>query len=267
RYEERFSEWQRSRDRARESGDPVPPAPPAPRTPSDPHPVGLYNAMLAPLIPWSIRGAIWYQGESNAGQAELYRRLFPAMIDGWRDEWGRDFPFYFVQLPNYDPPDGSLPEHVWARIREAQSAALDLPRTGMAVTIDVGDTHDLHPPDKLPVGERLARLALHDSYGEEISARSPMLDSVRLESEEVRVHFTNVDGGLVIHGDTAQGFELLSEGGDTIPVTARAEGESVMLGIRGDREPAEVRYAWANAPDANLYSTAGLPAAPFRTKL
>lgn len=149
----------------------------------------LYNAMIAPLVPFAIRGAIWYQGECNAGRAYQYRTLFPIMIRNWRSAWRREFPFYFVQLANWRARKAEPDESDWAELREAQAMTLREPRTGMAVTIDIGEENDLHPRNKFDVGRRLAAWALADTYGQKVVQSGPLFDRYTIEGNRVRIHF------------------------------------------------------------------------------
>ena len=234
------------------------PAPQLQHTPSV-----LYNAMLAPLIPYAIRGAIWYQGESNAGRAYQYRELFPAMIEDWRTHWGQgDFPFYFVQLANFAPPAPGT----WPELREAQTMALSLPNTGMAVTTDIGNPDDIHPRNKQDVGQRLALIALAEIHDQDLVYSGPMYSSMEIDSSQVRLSFDHVGGGLVAKDGPLQGFTIA--GPDRVFVEANAEidGETVIVSSPDVDEPVAIRYAWSNNPEeANLYNADGLPASSFRT--
>jgi sialate O-acetylesterase len=230
---------------------------------------GLYNAMIAPLIPFAIKGAIWYQGEANARLAHDYRELFPAMITDWRERWGRgDFPFLFVQLANYFPREEEPRESSWAELREAQLMTLSLPNTGMAVTIDIGEANDIHPKNKLDAGKRLALAARHAAYGEKdvvFSGPAYRKDSLQVDGRKARVRFDHVGGGLVARGGKLKGFAIAGKDRKFVWATARIEGDSVFVSSREVAEPVAVRYGWANNPDCNLYNEEGLPASPFRT--
>ncbi len=237
----------------------------APRKPG-PGPAQLYNGMIAPLIPYAIAGAIWYQGESNAGRAAQYRKLFPAMIRNWREDWGQgDFPFLFVQLANYMARKQEPSESRWAELREAQLDTLSVPKTGMAVIIDVGDAKDIHPKNKQDVGRRLALAARRVAYGEDIVYSGPLYDSMKVEGSKARISFKHVGGGLVARGEKLVGFSIA--GGDKAFVwaEARIEGDTVVVWSDRVEKPAAVRYAWADNPECNLYNKEGLPASPFRT--
>jgi sialate O-acetylesterase len=232
------------------------------------NPTVLYNAMLAPLVPYSVRGAIWYQGESNAGRAYQYRTLFPTMIRDWRAAWGEgDFPFYFVQLANWKARPKDSTDSEWAELREAQSMTLKSVRhTGMAVAIDIGNPDDIHPRNKLDVGLRLARWALADSYRQKLEPSGPLYDSFRIEGDRIRVRFLHVVGGLKTREDSAPaGFFIAGVDRKFMPAEARIEQGAVVVWSKDVPHPVAVRYAWSDNPDANLYNSEGLPASPFRT--
>jgi sialate O-acetylesterase len=228
---------------------------------------GLYNGMIAPLIPYAIRGAIWYQGESNAGAAFQYRTLFPGMIRNWREDWGQgDFPFLFVQLAPYQVIDFSPKESAWAELREAQLlTSMRVPRTGMAVITDVGDEINIHPTRKEPVGARLALLALRIAYGKPVVDSGPAYRSMRISGRYATLSFDNLAGGLVAKGGDLTGFAVA--GDDRHFVTARAviKDDKVMVWSSRVDHPVAVRFGWANYPVVNLFNQAGLPASPFRT--
>jgi sialate O-acetylesterase len=226
----------------------------------------LYNGMIAPLIPYGIRGAIWYQGESNAGRAYQYRTLFPTMIENWRANWGEgDFPFYFVQLANFRQRKDEPDESAWAELREAQSLTLSLPNTGQAVTIDIGEADDIHPRNKQDVGRRLARWALAKDYGKDIVYSGPAYRSMKRVGNKIVLQFDHVGGGLIAKGDTLEGFAIAGEDRQFVWADATIEGDTVVVSSPSVEEPVAVRYGWADNPAANLYNQAGLPASPFRT--
>ena len=229
------------------------------------NPSVLYNAMLAPLVPFAIRGAIWYQGESNAGRSYQYRTLFPTMIRDWRSAWGYVFPFYFVQLPNWRARKAEPDESDWAELREAQAMTLREPRTGMAITIDVGDELELHPHNKLPVGRRLAQWALADTYGQKIIPSGPLFDRYTVEGDKVRIHFKYGDGLKTSDGGPVKGFAIAGEDRRLVWADARIEGDTVVVSSSKISKPVAVRYGWADNPAVNLYNRADLPASPFRT--
>lgn len=230
-------------------------------------PTVLYNAMINPLLPYGIRGAIWYQGESNASRAMQYRKLFKALITDWREIWQQgDFPFLFVQLANFlkiydEPVDES-----WSYLREAQTMALELPNTGMAVTIDIGDDKDIHPKNKQDVGKRLALNALAKVYKKDIPYSGPMYKSMKIEGNKIRLQFTNTDKGLKIKGDQLlKGFAMAGEDKVFVWAQAKIEGNEIIVQNSKIKKPVAVRYAWASNPVCNLYNGADLPASPFRT--
>jgi sialate O-acetylesterase len=239
--------------------------PPGPSNPNNPS--VLYNAMLAPLTPYSIRGVIWYQGEANAGRAYQYRKLFPAMIRDWRAAWGEaDFPFYFVQLANWKARKQDSIDSEWAELREAQLMTLkSVPHTGMAVTIDIGNPDDIHPRDKLDVGQRLARWALAEDYRQKLEESGPLYDSQTIEGDRVRLRFKHVAGLKTRDGTAPVGFLVAGDDRKFHPAEARIEGDSVVVWSKDVPHPVAVRYAWADNPANNLYNGDDLPASPFRT--
>ena len=245
--------------------------------------------MISPLIPYAIRGAIWYQGESNTRDGWQYRVTFPLMISDWRRQWNRgQFPFYFCQLPNYAgkldvPGDGA-----WTDVRESQWSALTVPKTGGAVLIDVGEAVNVHPADKKTVGERLAALALANDYGFDVPAYSPTFASAKFERGVAEITFAHIGKGLVarplpptytliaVNNTTAplvrnspnselEGFAICGEDQKWVWADARIDGSKVVVSSDKVPEPVAVRYAWADNPTCNLYNKDGFPAAPFRT--
>ncbi len=230
-------------------------------------PTVLYNAMIHPLIPYSIQGAIWYQGESNAGRAFQYRELFKTMIQDWRTNWDQgDFPFYFVQLASYMPRNQNPMDDTWAELREAQTMALELPNTGMAVTIDIGDAKDIHPGNKQDVGNRLAFNALAKTYGIEIPYSGPMYLSHELKGNSIELAFDFVYEGLsTSDGSMPSGFAIAGADKKFYWAAAKIIGNKVMVSSTKVLEPVAVRYAWSSNPECNLVNSAGLPASPFRT--
>ncbi len=234
----------------------------APPPPVDPSvsagtPTVLHNGMIAPLQPYAIRGTIWYQGEANAGQADFYRELFPNMVADWRRGWGQgEFPFLYVQIAPFKemPPE----------IREAQRLSLErIPRSAMAVTIDVGDADDIHPADKRPVGERLALAARALAYGEAIEYSGPHYESLRIEGDRAIVEFSHLGGGLMARGGDLIGFTVAGADGVFHAARAKIVGDTVEVTAPEVAAPVAVRYAWANVPEGNLFNEAGLPASPF----
>jgi sialate O-acetylesterase len=267
-YEQKLEQWKQAAEKARAEGKNPPRRPSAPFGPGHPHsPSGLYNAMIAPLIPFSIRGAIWYQGESNAGRAYQYRKLFPAMIKNWRADWGEgNFPFLFVQLANFQAVKPDPGESDWAELREAQFMTLSLPNTGMATIIDIGEANDIHPKDKQDVGKRLALWALATTYGEKIVYSGPLYKSMEVKGNQIILHFDDIGSGLMARDDEPlKGFAIAGSDRKFVWADAKIEGDTVVVSSDQVPEPVAVRYAWANNPVCNLYNKEGLPASPFRT--
>jgi sialate O-acetylesterase len=222
--------------------------------------------MIAPLVPYAFRGALWYQGEANAARHAEYAALFTGLIQQWRQAFGQRLPFYFVQLANFERNAGNTGTD-WAFLREAQAAALSLPDTGMAVTVDIGDPKDIHPKNKKDVGHRLAGLALQQLYGEAVEAHGPVFKSAQPEGAAMRVSFTHGDG-LRLHPPKTDGrisFEIAGEDRKFVPANARLDGDTLIVSSERVKRPVAVRYAWRNSPDARLFNKAGLPAAPFRS--
>lgn len=270
------------------------PAPPKPARPEPvvPDPIAMpsaskrpstptitYNAMIAPLAPFALKGFLWYQGEADVSRAAEYRVWFPRMIEGWRRVWSQgDLPFVFVQLP----ANGRDPEPVASKglafLREAQAEALRLPATAMAVTFDIGDPADVHPDNKVHTGRRVALAARRLAYGEAVDGASPLASGHAVEDGSIRIQFANTGGGLVagvapwrpkgaavLPADRVLGFHVA--GADRVwhPASARIEGDAVVVTSTAVKQPAAVRYAWTASPEANLYGSSGLPVAPFRT--
>jgi sialate O-acetylesterase len=223
-------------------------------------PAVLWNGMIAPLLPFPFTGALWYQGESNRGRAEQYETLFPALITDWRRALGAPVPFYFVQIAPYGYSDDA--DDRTARLRLAQARALELPATGMVVTLDCGDADDIHPIDKQPVGARLAALALARHYGVAVPCTGPVLSAIAAEGAAVRLRFAEAANGLRLANDGA-GFELGAADGRFVAARAVLDGDVVVLQADGVTEPKFVRYAWGAVPKWSLHDGAGLPAAPF----
>jgi sialate O-acetylesterase len=267
-HKQKLAEWKEAAEKAKAEGKNPPRRPRAPFGPGHPHtPSGLYNAMIAPLIPYGIAGAIWYQGESNAGRAYQYRTLFPAMIKNWRDDWGvGKFPFLFVQLANFMETKPEPDDSAWAELREAQLMTLALPNTGMAVIIDIGEADDIHPKNKQDVGKRLALWALADTYGKKLVKSGPIYTSMKVDGNSIVLSFDHVGGGLVAKdGEELKGFAIAGKDRKFVWADAKIEGDTVVVSSDEVSEPAAVRYAWADNPVCNLYNAEGLPASPFRT--
>ncbi len=267
-HKQKVEEWKKAVEKAKAEGGEIPRRPRAPFGPGHPHsPSGLYNAMIAPLIPYGIGGAIWYQGESNASRACQYRKLFGRMIQNWRSDWGQDkFPFLFVQLANFMAVKPEPADSAWAELREAQLMTLALPNTGMAVIIDIGEANDIHPKNKQDVGKRLALWALARSYGKELVCSGPIYKSMKIEGEKIILHFDHVGVGLVAGPDEPlKGFAIAGADRKFVWADAKIDGDSVVVSSDEVSAPVAVRYAWADNPVCNLYNKEGLPASPFRT--
>lgn len=228
----------------------------------------LYNGMIHPIMPFGIKGAIWYQGESNASRAYEYRTLFPTMIESWRNAWGQgDFPFLFVQLANFMAvQEAPVENSAWAELREAQTLTLKLPNTAMASAIDIGEATDIHPRNKQEVGRRLALGALKVVYGRDIVATGPTFGTMEVQGRRVVVRFKSVGGGLVpAEGEALKGFAIAGKDREFVWADAVIDGATVILSSEQVAEPVAVRYGWANNPIGNLYNIKGLPANPFRS--
>jgi sialate O-acetylesterase len=265
---------------------------PEPRRPNSPEnnpgtPSVLYNGMIAPIVPFGIEGAIWYQGEANAGNPGQYRTLFPAMITDWRNHWSaanpdeKDFTFCFVQLANFmERKDEPVQDAGgWPGLREAQHMTLKLPNTGEAVIIDIGQADNIHPKDKMDVGKRLALAALKVTYHQDVVFSGPTFDSMTVEGSKARIKFANMGGGLTIAAAPStqpgvaqaepasqiKGFSIAGADKKFVWAEAKIDGDSVIVSSPEVQTPVAVRYAWANNPECNLYNKEGLPASPFRT--
>jgi len=229
-------------------------------------PSGLFNAMVAPVIPHGIRGVLWYQGETNSDRAVQYRQLLPALIGGWRREWGiKNLPFYVVQLANYGKENEGVEENDWSEMREAQALALTLSNTGLATAVDIGDGSNIHPKNKVELGRRLSLVALANVYGKSIEYSGPMYKSSGINSGKVSITFSHANGMKPNAGTLLKGFSLA--GKDRVFHIAKAEimGERVIVQSDNVPEPVSVRYSWAKNPAGNLVNSSGLPALPFRS--
>ena len=265
KYEKDFAKWKTKAAEAKKAGQK------APRAPRDPvalserkgNVAGLFNGMSAPLIPYAMRGAIWYQGEANSApeKAPFYQYQLPCLIQDWRARWGQgDFPFAWVQLPNYEAPGRD-----WPTMRECMMKSLRVPNTGMAIAIDVGEAKNIHPQNKQAVGRRLSLWALGTVYGQKCTISGPLPDGFEFKGSECVVKFKHADGGLVAKGGDLKGFVVAGSDKKFVPASARIEGNQVIVSSPEVKQPAAVRYAWENYPLCNLYSGAELPASPFRT--
>jgi sialate O-acetylesterase len=284
-YQAALAQWQQDVTKAATAKATPPPRPalpaPTPVAPQDPTggpsaPSTLYDGMVAPLEPYAIRGAIWYQGESNASRADEYGTLFPRMIKDWRETWGEgDFPFLFVQLAGFHADDSDN----WPKLREAQAKTLSLPKTGMATAVDIGLPDNIHPMDKLDVGKRLALVARHVAYGESLVYSGPTVTMVMVEGNGLRLTFSDLGGGLmigkapwvgpnakVLPEDRLVGFEVAGVDGKWVPADAKIDGNTVVVSSAAVPKPIAVRYDWKAYPEGNLYNKEGLPAPPFQQK-
>jgi sialate O-acetylesterase len=228
-------------------------------------PLALYNGMINPLLPYAIRGAIWYQGESNNGEGMLYHEKMKALILGWRSIWKNDnLPFYFVQLAPFRY--GGEPDRL-AGIWEAQTATLSMPHTGMAVTVDIGNIADIHPRNKQDVGKRLALWALADSYGKsDLVYSGPLYKSMKVEGNKIRISFDHVGSGLVSRdGQPLTWFTIAGEDHNFVTAKAEIDGATVVVSSDQVEKPVAVRFGWNQEAEPNLSNKEGLPASPFRT--
>lgn len=267
-YEAALKKWEEASAKAKAENKPAPrkPGPPGDPVKSSQSASSLYNAMIAPLLPFPVRGAIWYQGESNAGAAYEYRTLFPTMISDWRKQWGLDMPFLCVQLAPYMKIDAQPVESHWAELREAQwLATKKLPGVGMAVITDVGEENDIHPKKKEPAGTRLALLAREIAYHQPVIAHGPTYRSMRIDGNRVILGFDSVCSGLECRGDKLAGFAIAGEDRKFVHAQAEIHGNTVVVSAPGVDKPVAVRFGWANYPVVNLWNKDGLPATPFRT--
>ena len=233
-------------------------------------PSGLYNAMIAPVIFYPIKGVIWYQGETNTRKPGEYESLLKALIKNWREKWGEEFPFLYVQLPNFEEANPEPVHSNWAILREGQRRTLEVSGTGMAVTIDIGEWNDIHPVNKKEVGRRLSLVAMRVAYKDEnIVSYGPMLQSVVKENNKIRLTFSETGGGLITKdGNTPGHFAISGSDGSFVWADTKLDGISVLVWNDMIPDPVSVRYAWAENPaGANLYNQEGLPASPFYCEL
>lgn len=229
----------------------------------------LFNAMINPIIPYTIRGVIWYQGENNAGQPNDYLTLFPNLIRDWRSQWNRVFPFYWVQLANYMAKDSIPQDSDWAKLRDAQTRTLSLAHTGQAVITDIGDADDIHPRNKQEVGRRLALIALAKDYGKkDLIYSGPTFKSLERKADKLLISFESTGGALSVTNKYGyvEGFAVAGADKKFVWAKAHAVGDQVLVYASQIADPVYVRYAWGNNPDVNLYNKAGLPAVPFSTE-
>ncbi len=265
-YNRQKAEWQEAADKAKANGT-KPPTPP--RAPVDPRvdihrPANLFNGKIAPLIPYTIRGAVWYQGESNADTIErgrAYATQLPLLVADWRKRWGYDFPVAWVQLPEFQArsSDG------WSLVREAMMKSLSIPHTGMAIALGLGTVHNIHPPHKQEVGKRVAAWALSEVYGEKTPSSGPIYASNHVDGSNITITFTHADGGLAAKDGTLKGFTIAGEDKSWKPAVAKIDGNKVIVSTPDGSKAVAVRYAWGSNPEFSLTNGAGLPASPFRT--
>lgn len=229
-------------------------------------PSAIYNAMISPLVPYGMRGVIWYQGETNAKRHTEYGSLFTDMIKQWRADFGQPLPFFFVQLANFEAGEGTKGS-TWAYLREAQTKVLMLPSTGMAVTIDIGEPKDIHPRNKADVGKRLALHARKVVYGENVETDGPLFATAKREGKAMRVTFTHAAKLKLLPSkdDDRASFEVAGEDKKWVPAEAKVRGNTLAVSAESVPKPVAVRYAWRNSPEARLFNGDGLPAAPFRS--
>ena len=263
RFTKQYEKWKELAKKAKAEGKKPPRSPQKPVERNQNSPSSLYNAMLSPLIPYSIKGAIWYQGESNVGRAYQYRTLFPTMITNWRTDWAQgDFPFYFVQLApfkyNADRPSQEL--------REAQMMTLSLPNTGMAVTMDIGNPTNIHPTNKLDVGKRLALWALaKDYHRNSLIFSGPLYRSMNVEGSKVRLSFSHIGTGLLAKDGQLSHFTIAGKDKKFVDASAVIDGKTIVVSSDQVTSPVAVRYGWSNTAEPNLFNKEMLPASSFRT--
>jgi sialate O-acetylesterase len=270
-YREALTKWEKETEELKKQGQEQKAGRPWPAW----KPSELYNGMIAPLLPYAIQGAIWYQGEGNASRAHQYRTLFPNLIQNWRDDWGQgNFSFLLVQLAPWDKDRHRAPEEItrkpedsdWAELREAQlMTSKALPKVGLAVITDVGDKDDIHPTKKEPVGARLALLARSIADGEKLTCYGPLYKSMKVKKGQAILRFDHVGGGLESRGGRLRGFAIAGEDHKFVWAIAEIDGDQVVVSSPMVPHPVAVRYGWADYPVVNLFNREGLPASPFRT--
>lgn len=259
-YEKQIARWKTQTEQAKKDGKQPPRRP---RDPLESVPGGLFNGKIAPLIPYAIRGVVWYQGEANSqpGKGALYEHQLPLLVKDWRARWGEELPFAWVQLPNFGR-DGEG----WSLVREAMLKTLSLPKTGMAITVDIGETKDIHPKNKQDVGHRLALWARGAVYGQnDVATSGPVPAGHKVQGDTIVVTFRHTEKGLGAKGGELKGFVIAGEDQQWKPANARIEGNTVVISSPDVPKPVAARYAWSADPDCNLFNQAGLPASPFRT--
>ena len=275
-YEKALANWKKKAAEIKEANKTAEKKQKLPRQPGKPsspalapnRPSSIYNAMIHPWVGYAMKGAIWYQGESNASRAKQYETIFPQLILDWRRLWKTELPFYFVQLANFKKPstEPGVPD-AWAELQNAQLLTLSLPKTGMAIINDIGMANDIHPRNKLDVGERLARWALAKDYGkDDMVISGPIYKGSKVEGDKVRIMFDHADGLKSRDGGPLKRFEIAGEDQKWVWADAKIEGSEVVVSSKEVEKPVAVRYAWASNPEgANLVNGEGLPASLFRT--
>lgn len=265
-FDKKVAEWQLEVAECRAKGKEEPAKP---VLPPDFYAVSsAFNAMINPLIPYTMRGVAWYQGESDTDYPFRWKKMFACMVSDWRTRWGdREMPFVYVQLPPYDKRAEKPGESLWAELRDGQLAARTVPYAYMAVTIDTtqDDLVDMHPREKKPVGERLAQVALATVYKQPVPYSGPLYDSMQIEGDKIRLKFRYADGGLIARGGPLKGFEIAGVNKQFFPAEAKIDGDSVLVWSEKVTTPAAVRYGWSSNPTVNLFNKANFPASPFRT--
>ena len=268
KYEQAVKKWEEDAAQAKAAGKPVPRRPRNPNPEQDQHnPCVLYNAMIIPLVPYAIRGAIWYQGESNYPTGNIYYTLMSTLIKNWRQVWNQgNFPFIYVQLAaNKKPATEPCGQSEMAPVREGQLQTLQIPNTGMAVTIDIGDADNIHPKNKQELGRRLGLIAQALVYHQLIPYSGPLYKSFTIEGNSIRLSFDHTDGGLMAKGDKLTGFAIAGEDQKFVWADAKIDGNTVVVSSPQVAKPVAVCYGWADNPPVNLFNKIGLPASPFRT--
>lgn len=256
--EEELKKWQEAVEKAKAAGKRAPSRPKRDPAQDQHNPTVLFNGMVAPVIPYATRGVIWYQGESITSPRELFPLWNETLIKDWRALWGTELPFYFCQLAGHESNN--------PKVREWQTEALKLPKTGMAVTVDIGERKNVHPKNKQDVGARLARIALAKTYGRDVEFSGPVFESMEIEGASIRLKFSHVGGGLVAKDGPLKTFEIAGADGKFVSAEAKIEGDAILVRSDEVATPVAARYAWSAYPEGcNLYNKAGLPAAPFRT--
>jgi len=263
-YDENMKEWESPAAKAEAEGKKPPEKPVEPRgAASKNRPSGLYNGMVAPIMPYAIRGVIWYQGEANRKFAKQYRKLFPALIANWRSDWRQgDFPFYYVQIAPFKYNETTP---VAAEVREAQLMSMGVKNVGMAVSADIGDANSIHPKNKQEIGRRLSLWAMAKTYGKKVEYCGPIYKSMKTKGDKIVLDFDYADGGLVCKGEKLKGFTISGKDGKFFDAEAEISGDNVAVWSRSVSGPTAVRYGWENCPVCSLFNKAGLPASPFRT--